>query len=813
MSPLLRKEIRLLLLPWVAALAAATFPLWRWRDYDGILPLFFEAAILTLTLSPFGQESSNGTFGLLLVQPVARRHFWRIKTGLLAIALLSAWSLFAWCLLAQSKWNADSAMILQWSGLMMFVAFSGGLWSTLLLRDMVSAFFLTLIIPSIICTATLLCLSHWVPNGSDTLAIIIFCVLGTYAAAGFLWARHLFFDGEDAGWSGGQIPGTKVRGVSWRWLASEWKGKQSPSMALIKKELQLQEATMLLVPLLAVLYVATIAIYYLSPHWADRNLLLGTIPAIWMAAVPLVIGCVGVAEERRINTLEGSLCLPMRKRTLFGMKLLVALILGAVLGGIVPWTLGRVSGEWPRDFQLPTAMLIAVGITGTAFYASTMSRGLLSALPTTLCILALSFFAFSRFSFYGLISPGGFARSLIFPALFWPVMTITIVWLAFVNFKRAQVDWRLWAGNLIAVSLMACCATLVSMAIFDRFWQSFETLEPAHGPARITGPGRASLSGSVHDLYALLSDGRLWIGKKERSRDGISGGFAPGSNWTDLTVNFQGAAVIQSNGTLWAVSNKADLHQVGSDSDWRKVAGHIEAFIALKQNGTLWGWGHDYDGEIIKNTNYSPYYGIKIPEPVRIGTDSDWVNVFLPANQEAIGVKRDGSIWKWSGREKVRLKISGTNWMTIAGCGQMTLALRDDGSLWAFGDYIPPKIFGAETSRAGVGVRRLEGKSDWVALNGDGGDLAAVESNGTLWAKDFRHEGKRPSKYTDWLAATGDFQFTWALAKDGTLTCWDVFGTKEPDDRLDRPPTFIQRFFLGPNRRPVFSVNIFDEVR
>ena len=102
MNPLVRKEIRLLLPAWVAALVAATMPLWPWQNVrDAWFPWFFvfNAAILALALSPFGQEMSYGTFSLLLVQPEERKRFWRIKTGLLAIAMLSAWALFFLCLM------------------------------------------------------------------------------------------------------------------------------------------------------------------------------------------------------------------------------------------------------------------------------------------------------------------------------------------------------------------------------------------------------------------------------------------------------------------------------------------------------------------------------------------------------------------------------------------------------------------------------------------------------------------------------------------------------------------------------------------
>jgi alpha-tubulin suppressor-like RCC1 family protein len=333
------------------------------------------------------------------------------------------------------------------------------------------------------------------------------------------------------------------------------------------------------------------------------------------------------------------------------------------------------------------------------------------------------------------------------------------------------------------------------------------------------------MGSSWQRLYVLLPDGRLWVGKnswtgkkENRKLKSISGGFAPGSNWVEIAVIYKDAAAIQSDGTLWRIPNNSDIRQIGSDSDWKKIAAGGGVFLALKQNGTLWGWGHDYNKLLSENSTQP--HGIEIPHPIRVGNDSDWVNVFVLDNQQAMGFKRDGSTWNWgslsledgrryevrSVREKVRGRMEGTNWLAMDGIGQFTLGIRTDGSLWAVGEYIPSKIF-KEDARPGLHPKaeRVGAKSDWVALSGEW-QLTALEADGTLWTWDFRHSGKRPSKYGDWLAATEYADLTWGLAKDGTLTCWNEFGMDWPDDNAP----FMRRFFLGPTRRPVLSCNILD---
>jgi hypothetical protein len=199
MNPLIRKEIRMLLPAWLAALVVATMPVWPWLDVKDEWPLAFGAAILGLALSPFGQEMSYGTFGLLLVQPEERRRFWRIKTGLLALALVSAWTLLVLCAWGSrgGSGGVNFTELLITSVVMTLLAFSGGLWSTLLLRDMVACFFCTWLVPLVICGATFAALGHWVDPDGITFITILCCMMAVYVAAGFLWARWLFFGAQD----------------------------------------------------------------------------------------------------------------------------------------------------------------------------------------------------------------------------------------------------------------------------------------------------------------------------------------------------------------------------------------------------------------------------------------------------------------------------------------------------------------------------------------------------------------------------------------------------------------------------------------
>jgi ABC-type transport system involved in multi-copper enzyme maturation permease subunit len=479
MSALVRKEFRLLLPAWIVALAAATVPLWFLRQTSPTLWLpCFGMALLFLGLAPFGQEISWGTFGLLLSQPEKRRRFWRIKAGLLALALLSVWALFVLCWQIASghleRWQLDQlgsfAEMVGVSGLLALLAFSGGLWTTLLLRDVTTAFFITVLLPLGIFSGTILCMAC--VSGWDDVDYMITCwPLAIYAVAGFFLARRLFFGAEDVPWIGSQIFLATGRGRTFRWLAFGFQQKRGPWSALIFKELQLQEITIILVPLLALFHLAALAARHFAPQWAAELGVFEGGMIVWMI-VPWVIGCVAVAEERRYNTLESLLCLPLRQRSQFAVKFAVAMTMGIVLGGVFPWLLEKVGGggdQWTGLDALGNLVSAAAIVTGIAFFASTMSRGMLQAFAVALLFTILFWVAIVILSnFFERIGPGahvlGPGAGALFSHLARPAMLAAYVWLAYRNYKSLQTGWRLWAVNFAWLAAVLIAVWLVAIA-------------------------------------------------------------------------------------------------------------------------------------------------------------------------------------------------------------------------------------------------------------------------------------------------------------------------------------------------------------
>ena len=269
MSPLVKKEIRLLLPSFIAAvLMAMVQAITRPFDFYIASLLFFGLTIMALTT--IGRESSLNTFSLLLSQPAERRRIWQTKLSVLAVAFLIVF--FVWLgafgvAFFNSSVDADAAE----NSYNLFIAicliatatFTGGLWTTLLLRQIAGAFWLTLLVPAVLSGFTAGFLAE---NHSDNAVIAVLCVvLGIYSVGGFLFARWLFFHAQDVGWSGGIISLARMEIFRARSDNAVSTRNRKPVFALFKKEFQLHQVSLMGAAGLLALHLGVLVSAEISP--------------------------------------------------------------------------------------------------------------------------------------------------------------------------------------------------------------------------------------------------------------------------------------------------------------------------------------------------------------------------------------------------------------------------------------------------------------------------------------------------------------------------------------------------------------------
>jgi alpha-tubulin suppressor-like RCC1 family protein len=216
---------------------------------------------------------------------------------------------------------------------------------------------------------------------------------------------------------------------------------------------------------------------------------------------------------------------------------------------------------------------------------------------------------------------------------------------------------------------------------------------------------------------------------------------------------------IRDDGSLWSfgrnqygqlgLSDNVDRDvptRVGSDTDWAAVVAAAFSSHALKRDGSLWALGGYNDSGalgIANNTNRN--------YPTRVGADSDWA-VVAAGYEHMMAIKTDGSLWAWGLNSAYRMLGLGdggtanrnvptrvgadSDWAAVA-CGYYhTLALKRDGSIWVWGRNNVGQLGLGDTENRQVPTR-VGADSDWTAVsvgNASQGHSLAFKADGSVWA-------------------------------------------------------------------------------
>ena len=284
-------------------------------------------------------------------------------------------------------------------------------------------------------------------------------------------------------------------------------------------------------------------------------------------------------------------------------------------------------------------------------------------------------------------------------------------------------------------------------------------------------------AGDAHNL-ALKSDGAIWAwGADYRGQlgDGKTGGML--SNGT-LNVEYQLVHTVEGN-------------------DWVRVEAGFSTGYALKRDGTLWAWGLNNFGQL----------GIgswaDSPRAVQVGTATNWVKI-RAGGVSAAGIQSDGSLWIWGGSPKlgnttpqssqnllVPTRVtSDTNWGDVSVAFNLWLAVKSDGTLWAWGRHA--HTFTGVSEDACETPTQIGHETDWQSVRSSrGGSYDLLKKrDGTFWIMVAAHDDRSvklskvalPPNVVAWDAGGGAIA---AITREGEVwTCGTVLGQHGTRDRF-----------------------------
>lgn len=225
-------------------------------------------------------------------------------------------------------------------------------------------------------------------------------------------------------------------------------------------------------------------------------------------------------------------------------------------------------------------------------------------------------------------------------------------------------------------------------------------------------------AGSTH-LLIIKQDGSLWAWGSNKSGQLGDGSFedknmpiriGTSNEWAFITAGRGYSLGIKKDGSLWEwgyIQNESydgnglKLNiptRIGTSNDWQTVSTGGNHSLGIKQDGSLWAWGLNETGQLGDNTQKFK------SSPTKIGVSNEWLSISASkgfgGSGFSMGIKQDGSLWAWGSNSAGKLgdssiknqihiptRIGNLNdWLAISAGENHSLGIKQDGSLWSWGD-------------------------------------------------------------------------------------------------------------------------------
>ena len=217
--------------------------------------------------------------------------------------------------------------------------------------------------------------------------------------------------------------------------------------------------------------------------------------------------------------------------------------------------------------------------------------------------------------------------------------------------------------------------------------------------------------------------------------------------------------------------------------------------LAIQKDGSLWAWGGNFFGQLGLNDTTDRHI------PTRVGSASNWVAVAAGGygGHHSLALRSDGSLWAWGYNFYGQLGLNHTddrhiptpvdsahNWVAIAAGVYHSLGLKADGTLWAWGDN-PYGQLGLDDTDDRHIPTQVGSANNWTAVAAGAYHSLGLRADGSLWAWGINVYGqlglgdpigeylKVPTPVgsaTNWTAVAAGAYHSLGLRADGSLWAW-----------------------------------------
>jgi alpha-tubulin suppressor-like RCC1 family protein len=267
------------------------------------------------------------------------------------------------------------------------------------------------------------------------------------------------------------------------------------------------------------------------------------------------------------------------------------------------------------------------------------------------------------------------------------------------------------------------------------------------------------LSGGNLHTAALKKDGTVWTWGDnafgQLGNNSTIDSHFPVQVLTGVTAvacGGQHTLALKSNGTVLAWGNNNN-GQIGDNSTTtRKIpvavsglsgvvaisAGFLSSY-AVKSDGTVWAWGDNSNGQLGDGTTTDRHI------PVQVSTVTGITNI-AAGDFHALALKSDNTVWAWGDNQygQVGNGSSGSDALipaqvgslssvrTVAAGGYHSLAIKTDGTLWAWGRNTAGQLGNNTTTQSTTPIQSLV--TNVIGIAAGTNSSYALSTNLTVWA-------------------------------------------------------------------------------